>query len=175
MAKCGLVHSHRQMAPHQREAGFTLVELMIIVAIVAILAAVGAPAYVNYLNRVKQSEATNQLLMGRIEMEEFYTDHNRYARTIGCLPSFATTSTCLADCANCTRTTHRNPQGSCKGSGCYTYKLENPTNGYYRMSGNAQNIQLRANRPSLCQLEHANTGGRQCRCIEVVRLQMAFQ
>ncbi len=128
-----LAHSPGQRLPDRLEAGFTLVELMVIVAIVAILAAVGAPAYINYVNRVKQSEATSQLLTGRIEMEEFYTDNNRYARTISCLPSFTTSDACLSNCAACP-TAYRNAKGSCKGSGCYTFTLENPSNAYYRIA-----------------------------------------
>jgi type IV pilus assembly protein PilE len=99
------------------QAGFTLVELMVVVAIVAILAAVATPAYINYLNRVKQSEATSLLLTARIEMEEFFTDNNHYARTIGCLPTFG---------MDCTRTSAR--------SRYYTFTLENVSNLYYRMA-----------------------------------------
>ena len=40
-----------------REKGFTLVELMIVVAIIGILAALAIPAFVTYMNRAKASEA----------------------------------------------------------------------------------------------------------------------
>ena len=90
-----------------REDGFTLVELMVVVAMVGILAAVAVPAYINYINRVKQSEATSQLLTARIEMEEFYADNGRYAGTIGCLPSFKGDDACLTNCAGCNHTSHR--------------------------------------------------------------------
>jgi type IV pilus assembly protein PilE len=119
----------------KREAGFSLVELMVVVAMVAILAAVGTPSYINYINRVKQSEATSQLLTARIEMEEFYADNNRYAGTIGCLPSFKGNDACLSNCGSCTSTSYRNASGACDGRGCYTYRIAGTlTTSYYRIA-----------------------------------------
>lgn len=40
----------------KRQSGFTLIELMIVVAIVAILAAIALPAYQTYTKRAKFSE-----------------------------------------------------------------------------------------------------------------------
>ncbi len=86
------------------KAEFTLVEMMVVVAISAILASVAIPAYVNYINRAKQTEAVDALMQAKIDQEYFYADHNfRYAGTIGCLASFSDAA-CLADCTTCART-----------------------------------------------------------------------
>jgi type IV pilus assembly protein PilE len=71
-----------------RESGYSLVEIMVVTAIIAILAGVAVPAYVNYRNRAIQTEAVEALLRAKMEQEIFWAENNRYAGTIGCLPSF---------------------------------------------------------------------------------------
>ncbi len=85
--------------------GFTLVELMVTVAILAILSAVAIPAYVNYVNRARQSEAVLALMNVKMDQEIFWDDHNRYAGTISCLPSFG--NTCSAATARLTASGYR--------------------------------------------------------------------
>jgi prepilin-type N-terminal cleavage/methylation domain-containing protein len=46
---------------NRRAAGFTLIELMIVVAIIGILAAIAIPAFMDYMKKSKTSEATLQL------------------------------------------------------------------------------------------------------------------
>jgi type IV pilus assembly protein PilE len=62
-----------------RPAGFTAVELMIVVAIVAILAAVALPTYGEYVKRGKVAEVASVLGAGRVNMEQFYLDNRTYA------------------------------------------------------------------------------------------------
>lgn len=63
--------------------GFTLIELMIVVAVVAVLAAIAVPNYTNYITRSKFAEATSALSNLRIKMEQYYQDNRRYSTTTG--------------------------------------------------------------------------------------------
>jgi type IV pilus assembly protein PilE len=58
--------------------GFTLIELMIVVAIVGILAAVALPSYNDYVTRGKIPDATSGLASKRVRMEQFYQDTRSY-------------------------------------------------------------------------------------------------
>ena len=71
-----------------KKKGFTLVELMITVAILAVLATVAIPAYQNYINRAKQSDAIIGLKAAQMAQEQFFSENNRYSSTIDILPGF---------------------------------------------------------------------------------------
>jgi type IV pilus assembly protein PilE len=58
--------------------GFTLIELMIVVAIVGILAAVTLPAYNRYVQRARVAEATSVLGSMAVRMEQFFQDNRTY-------------------------------------------------------------------------------------------------
>ena len=56
----------------RKQQGFTLIELMIVVAIVGILAAIAIPAYQDYTARAKVSEGINGVDGYRTQVAEFY-------------------------------------------------------------------------------------------------------
>ena len=59
--------------------GFTLIEVMIVVAIVAVLAAIALPNYADYVKRGKIIEATSALSDLRTRYEQYYLDNRTYA------------------------------------------------------------------------------------------------
>ena len=58
--------------------GFTLIELMIVIAILGILMAIAIPAYQDYLARAKASEAMYAAAPVKLGIAEFRLSNNRY-------------------------------------------------------------------------------------------------
>jgi len=59
--------------------GFTLIELMIVVAIVAILAAIAYPSYTNYVYRTRRADGKEFLMRVAAAQERYFTNLNKYA------------------------------------------------------------------------------------------------
>lgn len=62
-------------------AGFTLIEMMIVVSIIAILAAIAIPAYSDYVQRSRIIDATSKLSDVRVKMEQAFLDNRTYVGT----------------------------------------------------------------------------------------------
>ena len=71
----------------QAKRGFTLIELMIVVAIIGILAAVAIPAFMDYMKRSKKTEAALQLNKIGKNAKRAYSETSSYPQGIaGQLP-----------------------------------------------------------------------------------------
>jgi len=62
-----------------RSAGFSLIEIMIVVAIIGILASIALPAYQDYLKKGRAAEATSAIADAKVKMEQFFQDNRTYA------------------------------------------------------------------------------------------------
>jgi type IV pilus assembly protein PilA len=62
------------------QQGFTLIELMIVIAIVAILVALAVPAYKDYTIRAKVTECVNGAAVAKLQISE-------YRETVGSYPA----------------------------------------------------------------------------------------
>ena len=76
--------------------GFTLIEIMIVLAIIAILTAIALPAYTGYLIRSKVPDATSNLATKRVQMEQWFQDNRTYGANAAGLAAPA----CVADTAS---------------------------------------------------------------------------
>ncbi len=64
-----------------KQKGFTLIELMIVVAIIGILAAIAIPAYQDYTIRAQVSEGLNLTGACKVAVTEFYQDSGAFPTT----------------------------------------------------------------------------------------------
>lgn len=118
--------------------GFTLVELMIVVAIIGILSAIAIPAYQQSVRKGGRAEAQSLLLQVAANQERFYSDNNSYSTNANPLvtPAVATVTSesglyqvAVAACAagaigNCFIAT-ATPQGNQAADSCTTLTMTN--------------------------------------------------
>lgn len=59
-------------------AGFTLIELMVVVTIIGIIAAIAYPSYQGYVEKTRRGDAKGVLMQFASAMERHYTQNNTY-------------------------------------------------------------------------------------------------
>ncbi|WP_432592304.1 pilin [Stenotrophomonas maltophilia] len=80
----------------KRSTGFTLIELMIVIAIIAILAAVSIPIYMNYVSRAQLAAALSDIRPGKTTLEAVAQDSRNAADVTAAYIGLKTTERCSA-------------------------------------------------------------------------------
>lgn len=99
----------------KRSRGFTLVEVMVTVVIVTVLASLAVSSYAAYATRGRIPEATANLAVKQVQLEQFYQDNRTYAGALACdsdsatSPYFTFTCPVLSDTAYTLQATGRGP------------------------------------------------------------------
>ncbi len=99
-----------------RQVGFTIIELMIVVAIIGLLAGIAVPSYRDYVNKSKRAEAKAALTAAAARLERYYSLNN-------CYPSAACGAPTSADSA-----------AALLNAGIAGFSGENSTKAYYNIS-----------------------------------------
>ena len=98
MAMASAWRARRQaMGKLVRSRGFTLIELMIVVAIIAVLTAIAVPTYTTYITKTRRNAASACLSEYANYMERFYTTNLRYDQDVS--TGTAVTTLPVLDCA----------------------------------------------------------------------------
>ena len=77
-----MTHGMPRFSNRRRAAGFTLVEVIIVVLIISVLAAIAYPAYQNSVVKTRRGAAKSCLLEAETFMQRYYTTNLRYDRTL---------------------------------------------------------------------------------------------
>lgn len=72
----------------RKQSGFTLIELMIVVAIIAVITMIALPAYNEQTERARRSDGMNFLMQLQGDMERHFYDNNGYPNGLASLAGY---------------------------------------------------------------------------------------
>ena len=75
----------RNLCRTNKQSGFSLVELLIVVAIITILTAIGYPSYTDYVTRSTRQAAKGAIYQIADRQEQFFLDNRAYAANLSSL------------------------------------------------------------------------------------------
>lgn len=81
----------------RRQTGFSIVELMIVIAIIGLLAGIAVPSYRDQVNKGKRTEGKAALTGAAARMERYYTQNNCYPSAACGNPTSADSATALTN------------------------------------------------------------------------------
>ncbi len=81
----------------RRQTGFSIVELMIVIAIIGLLAGIAVPSYRDQVNKGKRTEGKAALTAAAARMERYYTQNNCYPSAACGNPTSADSATALTN------------------------------------------------------------------------------
>lgn len=123
---------HKTRLPYPNMAGFSLIELMIVVAVIAVIAAIGYPSYISSVVKTKRAAAEGCVSQYAGYMERFYTQNLRYDKDTagGNNPVVGAAPTLTLDCAG--------PQNS---GADYVFSVAAPTTSTFTVTATPKGAQ----------------------------------